>query len=1035
MQELIGQTISHYQLTCLLGEGGMGAVFKARDLTLQRDVALKLMHPRYSRLAEFQERFLQEARTAAQVSHPGIVNVYDFGQDRERLFIVMEFIPGHNLRQLLTSLRASGQWVDLLEAVQLTIEIAQTLHYAHAHGILHRDIKPSNVMLKPIERGPLPYLPVITDLGLAHLARGALRSDEGISLGTPAYISPEQARGLPTDVRSEVYSLGVLLYELATGQLPFQFRTFKEAADEALREDMIPPRQLQPALPRSLERHILRALALHPEDRFADAQAFARALQDALPEVQLVQAEPATEVEQVSLITAWATAAGTANGQAEGTVVEPPTTQKGRSAAATRISIRQDRIQVLAPDHSLSYVPLDKSPFLIGSDPHCNLPLEHESISPQHARVEFDGQQYQVTDLRSETGTFLGEARLLPGVPQPWRPDQPLRLGDCWLTLQPAFPSQGSTLAGTTQLAGVPRTQFVRHTSGRVAAHLDQQTYAVDPGQSVAVNITIINQSSIVDHFKIQINGVPHSWILSPPPPIRLLPGMQASARVLLQPPRSPQSHAGAYPLSVKVISQDDPTEYHEVNATLTVNPFEQLHADLRPQQISAGRRGRVNLKNMGNYDQTISLEWSDPADELLFQPRRASVQVPAGKAVSVEFRPQPRRRNWLGMLKRLPFTLHLTSPSGELQTHDGVVLSRPLLPAWVLPLTLILCILASAASLLLSRQAQRAAASATQTAMAAETATLLAALNAAQAATATQEWLLGDDDYDGLSNADETERIHTDPSNRDTDGDRLDDGDELARGTNPLKKDSDGDGLDDGFEVERGLDPLNVDTDGDTLSDSYEISRGLDPLNQDTDGDGILDPDDPDPGQIPTATPSPTPKPTESGGGGVTPPPGGDTTPTKTATPTPTQTPTFTPTPGPAVLASGLLLLEADDTADLDTGDYSAGPDDDLKYYVSDQAFLGDSWSLMLTYWLKPTLTHYLIPLNGTLFSEPVPQEPDFQTCQSQEKTSDWLVVDDQLDGDYICYLTSDKRLGWFQYFLFDGSESTIELEFETWE
>ena len=229
LDQLVGQTFARYKLLALLGQGGMGGVFKARDLTLQRDVAVKVMHPQYTAQPDFQERFLQEARTAAQLDHPGIVKVFDFGKQGAVLYIVMEFLPGNNLRKLLQELQAQGKWIALPEAVQLVRHVCLAIDYAHRRGILHRDIKPDNIMLKPEASTGLPYSPVVTDLGLAKLTEGGMMTQVGMSMGTPGYMSPEQALGTPTDRRSDVYSLGVLLYELAVGRLPFPARTLTEA--------------------------------------------------------------------------------------------------------------------------------------------------------------------------------------------------------------------------------------------------------------------------------------------------------------------------------------------------------------------------------------------------------------------------------------------------------------------------------------------------------------------------------------------------------------------------------------------------------------------------------------------------------------------------------------------------------------------------------------------------------------------------------------------------------------------------------------
>ena len=265
MDSLIGQSLNRYKIISILGEGGMGAVFKAHDITLQRVVAIKVMHPHFAGLPNFQERFLQEARSAARLDHPGIVQVHDFGQDRSNLYIVMKFIPGDNLDKLLRELRSKGNWMLLDEACGLIEQTASALHYAHRQGVLHRDIKPANIMIEPELSGNLPYRPVITDLGLAKLAEGGIATQDGSSMGTPAYMSPEQAQGMITDARSDVYSLGILLFELATGRLPFPAKNLAEAVHFHVNISPPRPSEIGSDIPQELEEIIMRCLEKEPE--------------------------------------------------------------------------------------------------------------------------------------------------------------------------------------------------------------------------------------------------------------------------------------------------------------------------------------------------------------------------------------------------------------------------------------------------------------------------------------------------------------------------------------------------------------------------------------------------------------------------------------------------------------------------------------------------------------------------------------------------------------------------------------------------
>jgi serine/threonine protein kinase len=228
MEGLLGKTLDNtYRVDALLGRGGMGAVYRARDTVLYRDVAIKVMHPHLTDDPDFQARFLQEARAIAALEHPGIVQVHACRQDQGLLYIVMDYIRGQTLQTWLRRFAQERKIVLLPESLAIIRQVALALHYAHQKGVLHRDIKPANIMLKPTDpmlRLPdeLAFRPVLTDFGLAKLAAGIALTRTGTSMGTPAYMSPEQCLGLALDGRSDIYSIGIVLFELTVGRVPFQ---------------------------------------------------------------------------------------------------------------------------------------------------------------------------------------------------------------------------------------------------------------------------------------------------------------------------------------------------------------------------------------------------------------------------------------------------------------------------------------------------------------------------------------------------------------------------------------------------------------------------------------------------------------------------------------------------------------------------------------------------------------------------------------------------------------------------------------------
>jgi len=570
----------------------MGAVFKARDVTLQRDVAVKVMHPQLARRPNFQERFLQEARTAARMDHPGIVKVFDFGQARDLLYIVMEFIPGANLRQMLQDLKKESKWIVLPEALQLVRQVALALDYAHDQGVLHRDIKPDNIMLKAERGDGLPYRPVLTDLGLAKLLEGGMLTQEGMSMGTPAYMSPEQALGEETDARSDVYSVGILLYELAVGRLPFAVKTITEAIRCHTKEPPPVPRSIRPDLPEGVERVILRAIEKDAGDRYADAASLARGLGDLAPaEATAAATAPPTAVGgAVSLMTQYQQSMVEMRGPS---IIEefpePPS------------ELLEDRIQVLLGDGSIQTETISGREFTIGRGPENNLVLDHPKVSRHHARIEFDGTDYKVFDLNSTNGTYLANTKLLPGMPEIWMPDQPLRIGEVWLRLQQAGRPGGSMLLsdGTMVDASMVRSS---PGVGRVGLFAEVSSLSVEPGSSTVVPIILLNQGPVVDHFQVSVEGVPDEWVPALPPLIQLLPGAQQEVTLSIQPPRVPQSRAGRYPITIHAASQDAADQVAEVKGTLTVGTFSQFTSVVAPQKIQAGKVARGHGGEPGEY-------------------------------------------------------------------------------------------------------------------------------------------------------------------------------------------------------------------------------------------------------------------------------------------------------------------------------------------------------------------------------------------------------------------------------------------------
>jgi len=272
-----------YEIKEELGKGSMGVVYLAHDPQIDRLIALKVLRQDRLTSEAFVQRFLKEARTIGRLSYPNIVTVYDIGRDQETIYIAMEFLEGDPLNKIMEERELPSE-----EIIGLGLQVAEALDYAHEKGVVHRDIKPSNIIVSPNGRIK------VTDFGIAHIEDPAasVQTQAGEILGTPAYMSPEQVLSRPVDGRSDLFSLGVILYEMAAGRRPFRGDSMPAVFHAVTKENPEPPDRLKPAVSPSLSGVIMKCLEKDPMKRFETGEALAHALGNLLTGGEMPAEQP-----------------------------------------------------------------------------------------------------------------------------------------------------------------------------------------------------------------------------------------------------------------------------------------------------------------------------------------------------------------------------------------------------------------------------------------------------------------------------------------------------------------------------------------------------------------------------------------------------------------------------------------------------------------------------------------------------------------------------------------------------------------------
>ncbi|MCP5094401.1 MAG: tandem-95 repeat protein, partial [Chloroflexi bacterium] len=470
MNNSIGQQFDAYRITDRIGTRDVATIYKAVDVNTNKTVTFKLIHPEMAQHAPFQIRFLQTVQTVIGLKHPSIAPMISYGQHPDFLYIVTALLAGNSLSSLLAQVEENGQVVTLPETLTIIAQVADALEYAHEQGIVHGNIKPANLILKKTSKldsiDALPMRTIITDFELARLSDSSAHVLTGDMVGMLPYLSPEQCLEQSIDGRSDIYSLGIILFQLVTGKLPFSINTPMDAVSQHPLAPIPDPRQFRASVPASIAAIIIKALAKKPEARFQHARHLAHACRKVRD--TLTAAQTTADSDTTSLLTAVQPQNGRSHNNGNRmnmihapaptmAVAEPaailspqPGSTPPRTDSAPTPSGRTfigDKIVITRSGRTVRTIFPDKNRLSIGRLRDNDIVLETPDVSRRHAELSHTSEGWQVMDLASTSGTHIGGNRLPAHTPQKWDTQHAFQIGPYqirWQGDKPVSTSQRS---------------------------------------------------------------------------------------------------------------------------------------------------------------------------------------------------------------------------------------------------------------------------------------------------------------------------------------------------------------------------------------------------------------------------------------------------------------------------------------------------------------------------------------------------------------------------------------------------------------
>ncbi|ADV68667.1 FHA domain-containing serine/threonine-protein kinase [Deinococcus maricopensis] len=583
-----GKLFHQFQLHRLLGEGWLGEVYAATDLDENREVAVRILadaNAAQSHLVLHLERLL---RKVADLRHRHILPVQPLEEREHRVFHAMTLAERGSVRQILQFQARSGQPLDLLVTLDIARQAAEALAFAHTADLMHGNLKPENLLLQPGRAllGREGYTVQVADFGLAELRAASYGTHDRVIVNALTYMSPEQCRGERHDTRTDLYALGVILYELVTGMVPFETRDAADALEKHQHVAPTQPSKLRRDLPGDVEEIILTCLAKRPEDRYADARELHDALQHAMNRMMPSGPEPTVRLPTLPALPA-----------------APRVNAPLEPLRAPRLLVFDERHELLLEQPFTDA----SSNFTIGRAPGNTVVLDHAGVSRHHLSVEFDHGKPYITELNATNGTMMDGLPLSPMTRAAWPYGTMLYLRPYWLVMQ------------APQHTGTPP---------RIVVQPEVSELTLVPGQAHTLNVTLANTGPTVDHFRLSLDGVPEHWVTNAHHEVQLNPGMRTQAQLHLLVPRKSDSTAKTYDTTVLARSRENTSQFGRAPLRVTVTPFFDTRLTMTPRVRRAWRRTHYTLRveNHGNTPVRYTPNINDNEEAVRLLPQAGEV-------------------------------------------------------------------------------------------------------------------------------------------------------------------------------------------------------------------------------------------------------------------------------------------------------------------------------------------------------------------------------------------------------------------------